>query len=121
LLGVQPAVIDALQSLHAAGVQISLHNFGAGNSAISYLREYDIDYLKIDRTYMCDLAAKPKNRVIVDLMITMAHKLGMKAIAEGVETEEQRNLLCQAGCDYAQGDLFAKPMPLADFRCYVGF
>jgi len=121
LLDVRPAVIDALLSLHAAGVQISLHNFGAGNSALSYLRKFDIDYLKIDRTYVRDLAANPKNRVIVELMITMAHKLGMKIIAEGVETEEQRNILCQAKCDYAQGDLFAKPMTMADFQCYIGF
>ena len=121
LLGVQPAVIDALQSFHAAGVQISLHNFGAGNSAISYLRKSDIDYLKIDRTYVCDLAANPKNRIITDLMIIMAHKLGVKTIAEGVENEEQRNILCQAGCDYMQGDLFAKPMTLANFQRYVGF
>jgi EAL domain-containing protein (putative c-di-GMP-specific phosphodiesterase class I) len=121
LLGVQPAVIDALLSLHAAGVQISLHNFGAGNSAISYLRKSDIDYLKIDRTYVCDLATNQKNRVIACLLITMAHKLGVKAIAEGIETEEQRNILCQAECDYGQGDLFAKPMTLADFQCYAGF
>jgi diguanylate cyclase (GGDEF)-like protein/PAS domain S-box-containing protein len=121
LLDVQPAVIDALLSFHAAGVQISLHNFGAGNSAISYLRKSNIDYLKIDRTYVCDLATNQKNCVIAGLLITMAHKLGVKAIAEGVETEEQRKILSQARCDYMQGDLFAKPMTLADFQCYAGF
>ena len=81
-----------------------------------YLKKYDIDYLKIDQSFIRNLAPGSSDMALSEAIIVMAHKLGLKVIAEGVETEEQRELLIGAGCDYAQGYLFARPMPADDFE-----
>jgi EAL domain-containing protein (putative c-di-GMP-specific phosphodiesterase class I) len=105
-----------LTLLGEAGMRISLDDFGTGYSAMSYLKKFRIDYLKIDQSFVRDLAADPGDKAIAEAIIVMAHKLGIKVIAEGVETMEQRAILMAAGCDFGQGFLFSRPCTAADFE-----
>ena len=105
-----------LQALREAGFQISLDDFGTGFSSLSYLHRYAIDLLKIDQRFVRHLHAGNKNLALCKAIITMAHELSLRVVAEGVETEEQRELLCAAGCDFAQGYLFARPAAGAGLR-----
>lgn len=116
LLDERPAVVDTLLAFRDAGIQVSIDDFGTGYSAMSYLKKFDIDYLKIDQSFVRDLTTDPGDLAIAEAMIVMAHKLGIKVIAEGVETEAQCALLLQAGCDYAQGYLFSRPVPASEFE-----
>jgi len=119
LLDARPDVTGGLLRLHEAGVQISLDDFGTGYSAMSYLKKFPIDYLKIDQSFVRDMVTDASDQAIVEAIIVMAHKLGMKVVAEGVETVAQRDLLTAAGCDFAQGYLFARPLPKEDFLAYL--
>ena len=116
LLHVDGAISDILLKFRDAGVQVSIDDFGTGYSALSYLKKFDIDYLKIDLSFVRDLETDPNDRALSEAIIMMAHKLGLKVIAEGVETEGQLKLLSAAGCDYAQGYLFSKPIPPEEFE-----
>lgn len=116
LLNASQLVTDKLMSIRAAGMQISIDDFGTGYSSLSYLKKYQIDYLKIDRSFVSNLTIDSTDMVICEAMILMAHKLGIKVIAEGIESEEQLQLLKQAGCDYGQGFLFSKPLPAVVFE-----
>jgi len=113
------AVTEKLELLRAAGIQLSLDDFGTGYSAMAYLKKFNIDYLKIDRSFVRDLETDPGDRAIAEAIVVMAHRLGLKVIAEGVETEGQRALLMAVGCEYVQGYLYAKPMPVEAFLAYV--
>ena len=119
LLDASTRVIKQLLAFRDAGVQVALDDFGTGYSSLSYLRKFDIDYLKIDQSFVLDLDAKPDHLVLCEAIIAMAHKLGLKVIAEGVENRKQCELLRTANCDYAQGFLFSKPVPAEEFE--VGF
>lgn len=119
LMDASASTREHLNTLHAAGVQISLDDFGTGYSSLSYLHQFDLDYLKIDQSFVRNLTATSKDLALCKATIVMAHELGMKVVAEGIETEEQRDLLTQAGCDLGQGYLFAKPLPAADFEALV--
>ena len=110
LLHVDKTISDILLQFRDAGIQLSIDDFGTGYSALSYLKKFDIDYLKIDLSFVRDLETDPNDRALSEAIIMMAHKLGLKVIAEGVETEGQRKLLAAAGCDYAQGYLYSKPI-----------
>ena len=116
LLDVSDAINDKLRAFHDAGMQVSLDDFGTGYSSLSYLKKFDIDYLKIDQSFVKNLVPDSDDMALCEAIIVMAHKLGIKAIAEGIETEEQRNLLTAAGCDYGQGFLFSKPVPAEEFE-----
>ena len=116
LLESNKAIMAQLQSMREAGVQLAIDDFGTGYSALSYLRKFHIDYLKIDRSFVTRLAANSDDLSMCEAIIAMAHKLDIKVIAEGIERAEQRDLLTQAGCDYGQGFLFAGPLP-ADSLC----
>jgi diguanylate cyclase (GGDEF)-like protein len=105
-----------LNDLRVGGFQISLDDFGTGYSSLSYLKKFDIDYLKIDKSFVNNLSEGSNDMVLCEAIIVMAHKLGLKVIAEGVETEDQQHLLTDAGCDFGQGYLFAKPLPPASFE-----
>jgi EAL domain-containing protein (putative c-di-GMP-specific phosphodiesterase class I) len=111
LLDDRPEVADKLNQFRNAGFGISLDDFGTGYSAMSYLKKFPIDFLKIDQSFVRDMATDKGDQAIVEAIIVMAHKLGLKVIAEGVETAAQRDMLKEAGCDYGQGYLFSRPLP----------
>ena len=119
LLDDRPDVLSQLNQLRAMGIMISLDDFGTGYSSLSYLKKFAIDYLKIDRSFVRDVVDDPSDRAIVESIIAMASRLGIKLIAEGVETIEQAELLVTAGCALAQGYYFARPMPEAEFLEFV--
>ena len=109
-------VLSLFHAFRDAGIQVALDDFGTGYSSLAYLQEYDIDYVKIDRVFVNRLSQSSDSFTLCEAIIVMAHKLGMKVVAEGVETEEQRQALAKMGCDFAQGYLFSKPIALADFQ-----
>ncbi|NTV11888.1 MAG: EAL domain-containing protein, partial [Zoogloea sp.] len=119
LLENRPEVAEKLLAFRDAGIEIALDDFGTGYSAMSYLKKFHIDYLKIDQSFVRDMGHDPADRAIAEAIIVMAHKLGLKVIAEGVETIAQRDLLTTAGCDYGQGYLFARPLPAAEFEALL--
>jgi EAL domain-containing protein (putative c-di-GMP-specific phosphodiesterase class I) len=116
LLHALPNVTERLQAYRNAGVQVAIDDFGTGYSSMTYLQKFPIDYLKIDQSFIRDIASNPAHQTIAETMILMAHKLGLKAIAEGVETQEQLDLLKAAGCDYGQGFLFSPALPPEQFE-----
>lgn len=121
LLDANNSVAEQLLSFRDAGIQVSLDDFGTGYSSLSYLKKFDIDYLKIDQSFVRNLAVGSDDMALCEAIIVMAHKLGIKVIAEGIETAEQRALLTDAGCDYGQGYLFAKPLRAEEFeRVFAG-
>ena len=105
-----------LRAFRDAGIQISLDDFGTGYSSLAYLKKFDIDYLKIDRSFVMNLVQNSDDIVLCHAMIAIAHKLGLRVVAEGIETEQQRALLESAGCDYGQGYLFARPVAEDEFE-----
>jgi len=107
-------VLASLQNLKRLGVQLSIDDFGTGYSSLAYLKRFDIDRLKIDRTFVRDLATDPDDAAIVRAIIQMANSLNLRTIAEGVETQDMLAQLRAFGCDEVQGFLFARPMPAAD-------
>ncbi len=119
LLDDRPDLTNKLNQIRAAGMEISLDDFGTGYSALSYLKKFTIDYLKIDRSFVHGIATDVHDKTIAEAIIVMAHKLGIKVVAEGIETTAQRDLLVAAGCDYGQGYLFARPLAAADFLALV--
>ncbi len=116
LLSTSEGVVAQLLGLRDDGIQVSLDDFGTGYSSLSYLQRFDIDFVKIDQSFVRHLVADSTDLVLCQAIIAMAHALGMKVIAEGVETELQRNLLAAAGCDYAQGYFYSRPVPAAEFE-----
>ncbi|BFL85031.1 hypothetical protein LFREDSHE_34810 [Shewanella baltica] len=115
LLDASMGVTEKLLAYRDAGVQVSLDDFGTGYSSLAYLKKFDIDYLKIDQSFTRHIDTDSNDQILCEAIIVMAHKLGMKVIAEGVETEAQRQVLLAAGCDYGQGYLFSRPVPAAEF------
>ena len=119
LLDERPVVMETLQALRNAGMTVNIDDFGTGYSALSYLKKFELDGLKIDRSFVSALASSSSDQAIVEAIIAMAHKLGLTVVAEGVETQAQCDLLREAGCDYAQGYLFARPMPREKFIAWI--
>jgi EAL domain-containing protein (putative c-di-GMP-specific phosphodiesterase class I) len=102
---------EALNDLRRVGVRISIDDFGMGYSSLSYLKRLPADTLKIDRSFVAGLGEDAENTAIVRMVIELAHTLGMRIIAEGVESEEQAEQLREMGCDLGQGFHFAEPLP----------
>jgi diguanylate cyclase (GGDEF)-like protein/PAS domain S-box-containing protein len=119
LLAPRADIVTQLSNLRAGGVGVSLDDFGTGYSSLSYLQKFDIDFLKIDQSFVRNLSENSKNMSLCTAIIVMAHELGMRVIAEGIETAEQRDLLVAAGCDYGQGYLFSRPVSPADFEDWL--
>jgi diguanylate cyclase (GGDEF)-like protein/PAS domain S-box-containing protein len=113
LLDASPKVTRHLLDMRDAGIQVALDDFGTGYSSLSYLQKFDIDYIKIDQSFVRNLTPTSTDLILCKAIIVMAHALGMTVIAEGIETRAQQDLLLAAGCDYGQGYLLARPMPVA--------
>jgi diguanylate cyclase (GGDEF)-like protein/PAS domain S-box-containing protein len=111
LLNPTQVVNNQLLQYRDAGITVAIDDFGTGYSSLSYLHHFDIDFLKIDQSFVQDLSINASHRAIAETMIMMAHKLGLKVIAEGIETREQMEFLADAGCDYGQGYFFSRPVP----------
>ena len=103
--------IDILVALQDLGVSIAIDDFGTGYSSFSYLKTFKIQFLKIDKSFISDLSCSESSKSIVTAIILMAHALGMKTIAEGVETKEQLDFLKEKNCDMYQGYYFSRPLP----------
>jgi diguanylate cyclase (GGDEF)-like protein/PAS domain S-box-containing protein len=115
LLNADSGISDKLLHFRDAGMQVAIDDFGTGYSSLSYLKKFDIDYLKIDQSFVRNLSDAGEDLALCEAIVTMAHKLDLRVIAEGVETAEQRDMLARIGCDYGQGYLFSKPLPAEEF------
>lgn len=116
LLDASPSVSAKLLQYHDAGIKVAIDDFGTGYSSIAYLKKFEVDYLKIDQSFVRDIEASMSDRAIVRSIIAMAHELGLEVIAEGIETVEQRNFLVSGQCDFGQGFLFSKAVPAREFE-----
>lgn len=109
---------NVIAQLRQRGIHVSLDDFGTGFSSLGYLNRFSIDEIKIDRSFVIDLENDSRERALVHAIITLGHALGLKVVAEGVETERQASLLRDIGCDTFQGFLFARPMPVEEFLAF---
>ena len=116
LLNDRADVSDRIGALHDAGIEVAVDDFGTGNLSIAELKKFDIDTIKIDLPLVHGMTGQASSQTVSQAIIAMAHKLGVKVIAEGVETIDQRDSLQAAGCDYAQGYLFAAPVRAEEFE-----
>ncbi|MGF6970288.1 EAL domain-containing protein (putative c-di-GMP-specific phosphodiesterase class I) [Paraburkholderia sp. WC7.3g] len=119
LLQAESKIDEKLLTFRRSGIAISIDDFGTGYSSLAYLKRFDIDYLKIDRSFVHNLSFDEDNQALCEAMVVLAHKLGLQVIAEGVETAEQRDFLKAVGCDYAQGFLYSTPLAPDDFELLV--
>ena len=108
-----------LESLHAYGVQLSVDDYGTGHCSLAYLRRLPVQELKLDRSFVTHMTTDARDSAIVRSSIDLAHSLGLRMVAEGVEDAYAVDLLVDAGCDVAQGWYFAAAMPLAGLRPWV--
>ena len=104
---------DVLDRLRRIGVRITIDDFGTGYSSLDYLRSFRVSRLKIDRRFIKDVCKNPDDATIVRVTVNLAQALGIEAVAEGVETAEQKDFLISTGCQLAQGYYFGKPTPEA--------
>lgn len=114
-----PLFQNLLNQLHSLGIQVQIDDFGSGYSLLSLLQNLPLSTLKIDRSFLQALNDTPKSAAIIHTIIQLAHHLGMKAIAEGIENATQLQILKDLGCDLAQGYLFAKPLPLPELDVFM--
>jgi EAL domain-containing protein (putative c-di-GMP-specific phosphodiesterase class I) len=111
--------IAVMDNLHNHGIRMSIDDFGTGYSSLAYLKRFQIYKLKIDQSFVRDIAEDLEDRAIVTAIISMANNLGMQTIAEGVETSEQLELLRLLGCNEVQGYYFSKPLPADQFEVHI--
>lgn len=119
LMSDAPIIVAALEDLHDFGVHISMDDFGTGYSSLSYLKRFPIDTIKIDRSFVNDIHVDHDDAEIIHTIINMGHTLNRKIIAEGVETEEQLDILKAYRCDEIQGYFFSKPLTAEDFTTFI--
>jgi diguanylate cyclase (GGDEF)-like protein len=111
--------MEVIQRIHDAGFRLSIDDFGTGFSSLSYLKHLPIDELKIDQSFVRKLLMNPGDQAIVSSTIALAHNLGLKVVAEGIEDADTAQWLLDRGCDIGQGYTYARPMPVADFITFV--
>ena len=113
------AVITVMNNLHERGIRMSIDDFGTGYSSLSYLKKFKVYKLKIDQSFVRDISTDPEDKAIVSAIINLAKGLGLRTIAEGVETTGQLAFLREQGCDEMQGYLFSKPVPVEQFEALL--
>lgn len=111
--------IDTLHALKRIGVKLAIDDFGTGYSSLAYLKDFPIDWLKIDKAFVSTLESEPSNAAILNAIVALGHSLGINVIAEGVETAYQQHYLQEIGCDEMQGYYFSKPVPLDKFEALL--
>jgi len=116
LIEADERVLEGLQRLHQRGFRIAIDDFGTGYSSLSYLKRFPVTALKIDRAFVRDAPAQPKDRAIMEATVFIGHRLGLEVVAEGVENIEQLTLIREMGCDLVQGFYFFAPMGAAEIE-----
>lgn len=111
--------VNQLKSLKSLGILLSIDDFGTGYSSMSYLQRFPTDQLKIDLSFVQRMESTPENIEIIRAIVNMAHSLRLRVVAEGIETERQRDLLYSLQCDYGQGYLYSRPLPLEEAEYFV--
>jgi EAL domain-containing protein (putative c-di-GMP-specific phosphodiesterase class I) len=119
LLGDDEQVTADIARLRKAGIRVSIDDFGTGYSSLSYLHRVPVDTLKLDKSFVDSIATSQRQLGLVRGIIQLAHTLEIDVVAEGIETEQDRNLLIEGECGYGQGYLFARPMPQKDADAYL--
>lgn len=112
-------ILELLQQLKTLGISLAVDDFGTGHSSIAYLKHFPVDKLKIDRSFIKDIDVDDADKMITETIIDMAKNFNLKVVAEGVETQDQQTLLQNLNCDIAQGFLYSKPLPLAEFEALL--
>jgi EAL domain-containing protein (putative c-di-GMP-specific phosphodiesterase class I) len=119
LVDARDQITNRLLDFHNAGIQIAIDDFGTGYTSLSYLKQFEIDYLKIDQSFVRNLEHDQNDLALCEAIIVMAHALGIKVIAEGVETGTQDQILKGFACDFGQGYLYSRPVPAKDFEALL--
>ncbi|MDX1294684.1 MAG: EAL domain-containing protein [Sulfurimonadaceae bacterium] len=119
LMDISETVLEQLNQLRNMGIEIAIDDFGTGYSSLSYLKKLPVNKLKIDRSFVMDLEDDTDDRALTRTIITMAASLNLEVVAEGVESEYQREFLLEEGCEYAQGYFFSKPVPVEEFEALL--
>jgi EAL domain-containing protein (putative c-di-GMP-specific phosphodiesterase class I) len=110
------STVETLQSLKALGIGLAIDDFGTGYSSLAYLKLFPVDTLKVDRSFVDGLGEDPQDTAIVHSVVALAKALGLSVTGEGIETDRQRLLLRDLGCERGQGYFFARPCPAADLE-----
>ena len=119
LMDFNESVDIKMQQFKDANIQVALDDFGTGYASLSYLKRFDIEYLKIDKSYVHSMEQDKDVLILCESIILMAHKLGILVIAEGIETQSQLDILNSLDCDYGQGYLFSRPVPVDEFELLI--
>jgi EAL domain-containing protein (putative c-di-GMP-specific phosphodiesterase class I) len=114
-----PGIMRTLDGLRELGVRLAIDDFGTGHSSLSHLKRYPIDKLKIDRSFVRDIASDPDDRAITAAIVDLARNMGITSIAEGVENQAQFDFLVERGCDELQGYLASPPLTVAEAAAYL--
>lgn len=111
--------LNVLNILKHYGIKIAIDDFGTGYSSLSYLIKFPVDIIKIDRSFVDAIGKEPSAETLIETILLMAKKLGIKVVAEGIETQEQLDFLSKHNCDYGQGYLLGRPMPTEYFSSFL--
>jgi len=111
--------VEIIRALKAHDILVAMDDFGTGYSSLSYLKQFPMDKLKIDRSFVADLEQDAGDRAIIQTILTLGKNLGLRTLAEGIETDEQLDFLRKQGCDEGQGFLHGRPVPAQEFLRFL--